>query len=144
MPSTGAASIAGVSALGLGSSTGLGPVHIFNLQNRSPFCRVDCRTKGALLPDLEIQLLNNTSPVVLTGATVLFVMKTEGLVTKVSAAGALSDPVNGKVRYSFVGPDVDTVGNFWGQFVITISSRTYRIPDYVNQSLLIKIVQGLA
>lgn len=147
MPDTGAAKIGSVKVAGLGSSTGIGPLIQFNLQNRSPFTRVTSRTKGAMLPDLEIQLLNNTTPVVMTGSTVSFVMKDESGTTKVSAAGTLSDPVNGKVQYAFSSSDVDTAGNYWGQFIITPpsgSSRQYKIPDCVDQFLLIKIATGYA
>ena len=115
-------------------------VLVFNLEDRSPFVKEFHLSKDARLPDLEIQLLDVNTPVDLTGATVTFSMDDLSGTTKVNAAaGTVSDATNGKVKYAWAAVDVDTTGTFKGQFVITISSKDYRIPDNGDQLLRIII-----
>lgn len=117
----------------------------FNLENRSSFDRIDERSTDATLPELEIQLLNGSTPVDLTGATVKFTMKDEADVAKVNdAAAVLVDGLTGKVKYVWSGTDLDTKGRYTGQFAITVSSEVYKIPNNESQKLFIIIADEVA
>ena len=112
----------------------------FNLEDRSPFNRHFFIAKNARLPDLIVKLFDGTTAVDLTNATVKFSMDDEAGVAKVNAAaGALEDATNGKVKYEWGATDTDTEGVFLGQFIITISSKDYRIPNNNDQKLIIEI-----
>ena len=112
----------------------------FNLEDRSPFNKHFIIAKNARLPDLIVQLLDGTTAVNLTGAAVKFSMDDEAGVAKVDAVAAvLDDATNGKVKYQWGATDTDTEGVFLGQFIITISSQDYRIPNNNDQKLIIEI-----
>lgn len=116
------------------------PVLQFHLDDRSPSTLDFTLAKDARLPDLEVQLLDGSTAVNLTGATLTFSMVTEAGVVKVSsAAAALSDAPNGKVKYEWAAADVDTEGTFFGQFTITVSAKDYRVPNNDDQRLRIII-----
>lgn len=112
----------------------------YNLEERSPFEKVLAIDKGATLPSLEIQILDGNDPVDLTGATVTFSMQDANGVPKISGAAAnLDDPATGKVSYDWAGADVDTDGNFSGQFSIVVAAGTYKIPNGSTQRIIIQI-----
>ena len=112
----------------------------YNLEERSPFEKVLAIDKGATLPSLEIQVLDGNDPVDLTGATVTFSMQDANGVPKISGAAAnLDDAATGKVSYDWAGADVDTDGNFSGQFSIVVAAGTYKIPNGSTQRLIIQI-----
>lgn len=116
------------------------PILVFNLEERSPFDKVFRLAKGALLPELEVQLINKNAVVPLGSSTVTFSMDDEAGVSKISnVAGTVTDAPNGKVKYVFVGTDTDTEGRFVGQFSITESGKSYKIPENTNQRLIIEI-----
>lgn len=116
------------------------PILQFHLDDRSPFTLDFTLAKNARLPDLEVQLLDGSTAEDLTGATVTFSMVTETGTVKVSAAAAvLTDGPTGKVKYLWAAADVDTEGTFFGQFVITVSSKDYRVPNNDDQRLRILI-----
>ena len=118
------------------------PVLDFNLEDRSPFERVFRTSKDARLPELEIQILDGSTPVNLTGATgATFSMDDVNGTAKVNAASAtISDAANGKIKYAWAAADVDTEGEFEGQFVVTQSAgKDYRIPNVSNQKLRVII-----
>ena len=117
------------------------PTLQFNLEDRSPFDQKLEISKGARLPALEIQLFDGTAKVDLTGAAVKFSMDDENGKNKVNAVAATldGDPTSGKVSYAWAAADVDTVGKFFGQFLITISNKDHLIPNNDTQRLLIII-----
>lgn len=112
----------------------------FNLEDRSPFDRRFFISKDARLPDIQVQLLDGTDPVNLTGATVTFSMQDLSGVVKVNATAAiLVTPLSGIVGYAWLAADTDTVGVFKGQFVATIGGKEYKIPNNTDQTLIITI-----
>lgn len=116
------------------------PIHVFHLDERSPFDREEVLTVGALRPELFVQLLDGNKPVDLSGATVAFSMDSEADVNKVNAAaGVLVDPPNGIVKYVWASGNTDTEGLFFGQFVITKSAKAWFVPNNRSQRLSIRI-----
>ncbi len=116
------------------------PVLQFFLNDVSPITEEFTLSKDALLPDLEVQLLDGSVPVDLTAATVKFSMDTEAGVNKINGiAGSLVDAPRGRVKYEFIGTDTDTEGIFFGQFIVTSSSKDFRIPNNRDQRLRIII-----
>lgn len=112
----------------------------FNLEDRSEFDRVHEISTDATLPVLDVQLLNGSTPVNLASASIKFTMKDEAGAAKVNAADAvLVDAATGKIQYVWVAADVDTAGRFIGQFLITIGTVSYKIPNNVSQKLYIII-----
>lgn len=112
----------------------------FHLDERAPLNQQFTIARTARLPDIEIRLLKLGVPVDLTGAVVAFSMDDEFGNTKVNAAaGVVEDGPGGKVKYQWAAADVDTEGLFFGQFVITVSSKDYRIPNNTTQKLRIVI-----
>ncbi len=113
----------------------------FHLDDRSPFTRDFIISKDATLPDLEIQLLDKSVVVDLTGGTVLFSMDDQLDVAKVNAvAGVLSDGPNGKFKYQWVAADTNAPAIYFGQFEVTTATKIYRIPD--NEKQRLRIVVG--
>ena len=112
----------------------------FHLDDRSPFTEDFIISKDATLPDLEVQLLDESAVVDLTGATVKFSMDDQLGVAKVNAVVAvLSDGPNGKFKYQWVAADTNTEGIFFGQFEVTAGAKIYRIPDNEKQKLRIVV-----
>ncbi len=112
----------------------------FNLEERSRFEKVLAIDKQATLPKLEVQVLDGSDPVDLTGATVTFSMQDSNGVAKISGAAAtLDDAAKGKISYAFQGADVDTDGVFSGQFSVVVAGGTYKIPNASTQRLIIQI-----
>ncbi len=117
------------------------PIIQFHLDDRSPFTEDFIISKDATLPDLEVQLLDESAVVDLTGATIKFSMDDQLGVAKVNAVSAvLSDGPNGKFKYQWVAADTNTEGIFFGQFEVTAATKIYRIPD--NEKQRLRIVVG--
>jgi len=79
----------------------------------------------------------------LTDATVVFNMKTPAGVVKVArgACNVLS-PTVGYVQYAFELVDVDTVGNYRGEFEVTFDSgkiTTFPSGDYIPIKILVDL-----
>lgn len=112
----------------------------FNLEERSRFDKVLAIDKQATLPKVEIQILDGSDPVDLTGATVTFSMQDSNGVAKITGAAAtLDDAATGKVSYALQGADVDTDGVFSGQFSVVVAGGTYKLPNASTQRLIIQI-----
>lgn len=116
------------------------PVLEFHLDERSPFFRLFNISEDARLPDLEIQVLDNETPVDLTGATVAFSMDNRAGTAKVDAqAGAVVDGPEGIVKYSWASGDTDTPAVYFGQFKITVGGVDYLIPNNDTQRLQVTV-----
>ena len=77
---------------------------------------------GDLLPPLQAALLNpDNSPVILTNASVLFVMSQKG-VTLLSAVATVINEASGVVQYNWQPGDTYRYGSCKGVFVVTFSS----------------------
>ena len=113
----------------------------FNLDDRGSITKTTKIAVTATAPKLIVQLLNETVPVNFSGATIVFNMDDEDGVNKVNAAaGVLEVPsTDGKVSYQLVTADVDTEGTFFGQFVVTIGTNIYLVPDNTRERLRIII-----
>lgn len=119
------------------------PLLVFNLEDRSPFDETLVLSKGATLPELEVQLLNGNAPEDLTGGVVTFSMDDDKGVAKITGAAAvLVTATDGKIKYVWASGDVDTEGVFFGQFKIVVSAVQYLIPNNEDQRL--RIVVGPA
>lgn len=117
------------------------PVLQFNLEDRSPFTlefRVDV---DATLPRIVVQVIDGTTPVPLSNPTVTFRMEDkDGNVIINDAAGVVVDAATGQVGYDLQAADVDTAGEFFGQFNITVDDPgLYKIPNDADQKLRILI-----
>jgi hypothetical protein len=96
------------------------------------------------------------SVVVLTGASVKFIMRQSGVAAaKVDTAATIVDATAGTVQHAWVAADTDTVGDYLGEFEVTDSSSnviTYwdlrtvaEIGDNLRpEPLVISIVDDLA
>lgn len=114
------------------------PTLVFNLEDRSPFEKTLVLSKGATLPALDIQILDGSGVVDLTGGAVTFSMDDDEGVAKITnAAATLPDATNGKARYSWASVDVDTEDTFFGQFKVVISGSQYLLPNNTDQKLRI-------
>lgn len=94
--------------------------------------RFYCR-RGDTARALEVFLENTVrQPQNLTGATVTFSMKAQGIagLTKVSNQSCdILDATTGKVSYTFQDADVDTVGIYLGWFTVTLpNGKQARFP----------------
>ena len=90
------------------------------------------RQVGDTLVGISAQLKRpGGNPVILTDATVQFSLLDEQNSPKVDKKAAnIDDPARGKVSYDFEPTDVDTVGNYTAQWLVTdaASSETETIP----------------
>ena len=86
--------------------------------------------RGDTLPTVLVQLTDATGDYLnLTGATVRFKMKPAGGGDyKVDAAATVVDAALGKVSYTFTSVDTDTVGDFYVEWIVTISGTTQTVP----------------
>lgn len=117
------------------------PTHRFFLNDRSPFTldfRVDV---DATLPRIIVQVMDGTDPVPLSSPSVTFRMEDkDGNVIINDAAGVVIDAATGQVGYDLQAADVDTAGEFFGQFNITVDDPgLYKIPNDADQKLRILI-----
>lgn len=82
---------------------------------------------------------SNGNAVVLTGATVVFHMRIFGAATsKVSAAATIVSATLGQVKYTWTGTDLDTPGEYEGEFQVAFSDAT--IQSFPNAGGLIVFV----
>lgn len=117
------------------------PILEFHLDERSAFERQFLLAKNARLPDLEIQVLDESVAVSLTGATATFSMDDESGTNKVNGVAAIvSVPADGKVKYEWAALDVDTEGVFFGQFDIVVSGKSFKVPN--NRTQRLRIIVG--
>lgn len=82
-------------------------------------------TQGDTAKPLEVVLSDNNGVVNLTDCSVKIYMAYQGTTTKKinGAACTVLSASEGKVRYSFISTDVDTVGIYDVQFVVTNSAN---------------------
>lgn len=101
--------------------------------------------QGDRLPSLNVTAVQSDgSAYDLTGATVVFNMRTEdGVTVKVNRASAtlVSGPA-GTLRYDWGASDLDTIGDYYGEFEATISGRKLTIPT--NGYIPIKVIDDIA
>lgn len=87
--------------------------------------------KGSTLPALEMQLVETDgTPVDLTTATgVEFRMGITPGSPKVDAAAIVVTASEGRVKYEWVSGDVDTVGIYNGEWVVTFDDGVQVVPS---------------
>lgn len=74
----------------------------------------------------------------LTGATARFVMRDSEGATKVSAAATITAPAAGRVQYSWVAGDTDTVGTYAAEVEITFADATVQtFPSQGYQAVVV-------
>lgn len=90
--------------------------------------------KGDLLPKLRATLLDADGTAIdISGASATFSMKNASTgALKINAAVAtVADAVNGVVEYPWAGTDTDTVGTYYGEFVLTFpGGKKQTVPNY--------------
>ncbi len=117
------------------------PVLNFFLDERSPFDRTFTIAKGARRPQLQVKILDGSTPVSVTGTTVTFSMEDRAGTLKVNAqTGSIVNAAEGIVGYNFAAIDVDTLGVFFGQFSILIGGAAFLVPNSSSQKLRIVVV----
>jgi len=73
-------------------------------------------------PSLQAILKDaSQTPIDLTGATVMFHMKSVGGTLKIDAEMTITDSDNGVVQYDWVSGDTSTVGAYYVEFEVTYS-----------------------
>ena len=82
-----------------------------------------------LLPEVNMTLFDARGPVVLTGATVKFIMRAVGGATKINASATVVTALLGQVRYTPTGTDTDTAGNFEAEWQVTIGGKKWSFPN---------------
>lgn len=87
--------------------------------------------KGSTLPALEMQLIETDgTPVDLTNATqVKFRMGITPGSPKVDAVATVLSATQGSVKYNWAGGDVDTVGVYNGEWVVTYADGVQVVPS---------------
>ena len=106
--------------------------------------------RGDTRPPLEITARDATGAVIdMTGGlTIQFQMKlrqhlaNDVVPLKVDSAGTFVDAPTGRIDYTFVGADTDTVGEYVGEFIYTASDgepRTIPNPGFIT----VRVVQDL-
>lgn len=100
--------------------------------------------KGDRLPKLRSTLVDGDGVAInLTGATVAFRMRPRtGGALKVNAAAAIVTAASGIVEYSWAAADVDTAGDFDGEFAVTLAGLVQTVP--ASGFVLITIAAPLA
>lgn len=96
-------------------------------------------------PNLDAQLLNaNGAPIDLTGCTVRFLMvSTSGGQVKIDALCAVTDAVNGKVRYYWQAGDTSNFGGYKAEFEITFPDGSKQtVPN--DGYLIISVIREIA
>jgi Rib/alpha/Esp surface antigen-like repeat protein len=96
-------------------------------------------------PYLDAQLANTDgTPIDLTGCTVRFFMvSTSGGQPKINAQCAITDAVNGKVRYYWQAGDTESFGDYKAEFEITFPDGSKQtVPN--DGYLIISVVREIA
>jgi len=99
-------------------------------------------TQGDTRTAIADQLVDATStPINLTGSTVAFRMisQTDKSVKVNNASATLVDATNGKVSYTWASSDVDTLGCYWGWWIVTTNGKTEHFPGD-GEKMTVKIV----
>lgn len=103
--------------------------------------------RGDTATPLTAILADNNGPIDLTGITVRFKMRGATLTTTKIDKPAIPDPDQiankGKVRYEWEDEDVDTHGNFVGEFKLFTGGKPLTIPNG-NTYIQIEIGQGIS
>jgi len=115
-----------------------------NIRDLSPFSLVLRLPRQALLPPVKLQVFDGTDPVDLTGGAVTFWLEDEhGRLILGANPAALENAAQGIVRYDWVEGDTDETGRYFGQFEISISGKSYVLPDNDTQRLIIEITERI-
>lgn len=87
--------------------------------------------EDARLPSLEVTVFDANGVMDLSGATSpVFYMSRPGTAAKVNGTAAtIVNASEGKLRYDWAALDVDTPGDWYGQFAVTLNSKVLRIPS---------------
>lgn len=89
-------------------------------------------------PALQVTLKDgNKNAVDVTGATVRFTMKKNGVAKVSESSVTLTTPASGIVTYSWAAGDTDTPGDYEGEFEVTFSGGL--IETYPNSDTPFKI-----
>lgn len=97
------------------------------------------------LPAISAQLVDADGTVPdITGATVKFIMRlTSGGAAKVDASATIVTAATANVKYGWIGADTDTVGDYEGEFEVTLA--TGGIQTYPNSKYIpIKVMDDIA
>lgn len=80
---------------------------------------------GAVEPNITAQLTNNNDlPIDLTGASVRFKMAEPGGSIVIDKKAQISEPVQGRVVYSWVESDTSTDGQYNAEFAVDYDGNT--------------------
>jgi hypothetical protein len=96
-------------------------------------------------PVIAFQLLDGTgAPVVLTGATVKFMMQAPGDANpKINAAATITDAATGKVSYTWSGTNTDTIGDYLAEWQVTFGGGA--VETFPNGEILkVRILDDIA
>lgn len=92
------------------------------------------------LPKLRATLMDGNGPINLTGATVKvwFRLKAGGEGSERSGNCTIIDPENGVVEYAWAAGDTDVPGDYYVEFVVTITGMTMTFPNdgYLSMTIL--------
>jgi hypothetical protein len=112
----------------------------FTADERSPFDKKFTISKDGLDPRLEVELIDPADLIDWSTGTVTFSMEDRAGTVKVNAASAtLVSGFKRQVAYAWTGTDTDTAGEYYGQFVVTVGSDVYRVPNNDTQRLIITV-----
>ena len=94
-------------------------------------------------PSLQATLKDaSLSPVDLTGATVMFHMKSVDGTVKVDQEMTITDATGGVVRYDWQSGDTDTVGSYYVEFEVTYADASIEtFPN--NGNKVVSVVKEL-
>ncbi len=101
--------------------------------------------RNDLLPLINHTLKDADGAIDLSDSTVKFIMRAAGGggAVKVNAAATIVSAVDGTVRYTWVGTDTDTAGNFEAEWEITDgASKPLSVPN--DRHLRVVITEDLA
>jgi hypothetical protein len=87
--------------------------------------------QDALLPSLEVQCFDASGVFQLGGASApKFYLSRPGNAAKINGTAAtIVNAAEGTLRYDFTGTDTSLIGDWYGQFEVTINSKVCRIPS---------------
>lgn len=87
--------------------------------------------RGDRSPSVTATLRQAGVPIDLTGASVVFVMRSKSgqAPAKVNAAATIVTPASGIVRYDWIAGDVDTAGLFYAEFKVTLTGKVVTCPN---------------
>lgn len=98
------------------------------------------------LPTLKIAVVDSETgaAVDLTGASAKLIMVTDDETKSVvvNAAATITDAVNGKIEYAWIGADTSTSGSYLAEFEITLTTGILTLPN--DDTLKILIVDDYA